>query len=194
LWWPDDVGDKWRHALRHVESLEWSLKRCRGRRTAVQAGGNIGLWPRRMAEVGFRRVLSFEPDDKSRECLEKNVPPHVEVFSCALGVEEGRCAIDHRSLGSHRVVEGLSVRVLPLDSFGLCEVDLLQLDIEGYEWHALSGAAETIARSHPLIHVELRGFTKKYGRSDSEVISLLNGWGYRLMKMLPGNDCVFEHC
>jgi hypothetical protein len=27
LWWPDDVGDRWQHALRHVASLEWAIAR-----------------------------------------------------------------------------------------------------------------------------------------------------------------------
>jgi hypothetical protein len=64
FFWPDDVAERWRHSLRHVEALDWTLKRCAGRRTAVQAGGNMGLWPRKMAEAGFRRVLTFEPDDQ----------------------------------------------------------------------------------------------------------------------------------
>lgn len=192
FFWPDDVAEKWRHSLKHVQALDWTLQRCKGRRTAVQAGGNIGLWPRRMAEAGFRRVLTFEPDDQSRACLEKNVPAHVEVFSCALGAEAGLCSIHHRSLGSHRVVEGASVKVVPIDDFGLSQVDLLQLDIEGYEWHALRGAAETIRRCRPLIHIELRGFGEKYEVSDMAVRGLIGSFGYKLVKELPGNDFVFE--
>lgn len=33
-------------------------------------------------------------------------------------------------------------------------VSVLQLDIEGYEWPAIEGAARTIAKSHPLIVLE----------------------------------------
>lgn len=191
FYWPDDVAEKWRHSLKHVQALDWTLQRCRGRRTAVQAGGNMGLWPRRMKEAGFHRVLSFEPDAVSRACLEKNAPG-VEVYSCALGAGSSTCSIKHRSLGSHNVVEGSDVKVVSLDSFGLMAVDLLQLDVEGYEWHALLGAAETIERCRPLIHLELRGFTEKYGHSDAEVRDMLGRLGYRLVKELPGNDFVFE--
>lgn len=191
IYWPDDVGERWRHSLRHVEALEWTLQRCRGRRTAVQAGGNIGLWPRRMKAAGFHRVMTFEPDDVSRACLERNVPT-ADIYSCALGVKQGVCAIDHRSLGSHRVIEGQSHQVVALDSFGLMALDLLQLDIEGYEWHALVGAEDTIMRCRPLIHIELRGFTEKYGHSDAEVQALIKSFDYRLVKTLPGNDFVFE--
>lgn len=192
LWWPDDVGNRWQHSQRHVKSLEWALARCRRKRTALQAGGNIGLWPRRMALAGFKRVLTFEPDHVSRACLQKNVPALVEVFHYALGAESGSCAVEHRSLGSHRVVAGSSVEVVTIDSFGLLDLDLLQLDIEGYEWHALSGARETIKSCAPLIQVELRDFTAKYGKSDAEVRALLRSLGYEQVSAQPGNDFVFE--
>jgi FkbM family methyltransferase len=192
LFWPDDVADKWQHSLRHMASLDWTLKHCGGRRTAVQAGGNIGIWPRRMAEAGFRRVLTFEPDVFSRKCLERNVSARVEVYPYALGAAAGECDIHHRSLGSHRVVEGSGVNMVPLDSFRLEDVDLLQLDIEGYEWHALAGAVDTLTRCRPMVHIELRGFTEKYGHSDEEVRELLRRHGYKELKALPGNDFVFK--
>lgn len=192
LYWPDDVAEKWKHSLRHVQSLEWSLARCAGRRTAVQAGGNMGLWPRRMAEAGFAKVITFEPDAISRECLQKNVPAGVIVRPEALGAIPGRCSIEHRSLGSHNVTVGTDVDVVTVDGLELVDVDLLQLDLEGYEWHAMKGAVETIERCRPLIQVELRDFTLKYGRSDVEVFELLRSMGYRVVSQQPGNDYVFE--
>jgi FkbM family methyltransferase len=194
FWWPDDVAEKWRHSLRHVQSLDWTLQHYPSRRTAVQAGGNIGLWPRRMKEAGFHRVLSFEPDHESRACLEKNAPG-VEIFSCALGAGLGMCDIKHRSLGSHNVVEGgTSVTIVTLDSFALMALDLLQFDVEGYEWHALLGAVETIKRCRPVIHIELRDFARKYGRSDKEIRHMLFDLRYKEVKALPGNDFVFAPC
>lgn len=191
LYWPDDVGAKWRHSLKHVRSLEWAITACTRRRTAVQAGGNVGIWPRRMAER-FERVYTFEPDDISRACLERNVFKNVTVFAAALGASPGWCEISRESLGSHAVAPGDRVPVMMADALDLQDVDLLQLDVEGYEWHALMGARSTIARCHPLIQVELRNFTKKYGRSDNEVRQLLSSLGYRFVIDQPGNDAVFR--
>jgi FkbM family methyltransferase len=193
-WWPDDVEEKWQHALRHVQSLEWALAHCQrtGRtRTAVQAGGNIGLWPRRMSDV-FARVITFEPDDVSRICLASNVDERVEVSAAALGAAPGCCDIRHRSLGSHQVVSGATVPVRTIDGLELVDLDFLQLDIEGYEWHALQGAAATLARCRPLLQLELRGFTEKYGASDAAVVEFLAGFGYREVSRQRGNDVVFE--
>lgn len=193
FYWPDDIGDKYHHALDHVGSLEWAIAASgRQKRTAVQAGGNIGLWPKRLAEV-FERVITFEPDAISRACLERNVLKNVTVLSEAIGDQAGVCAIKHRGVGSHRVVEGSSVTMTTVDALNLTDVDFLQLDVEGYEWHALKGAEATIARSHPLIQVELRDFTNKYGQTDAAVRGLLAGWGYRESAQRPGSDFVFRH-
>lgn len=191
LYWPNDVGQKYVHSLKHVKSIEWAIARCSQKRTAVQAGGNIGLWPRRLA-ASFRRVISFEPDAISRECLELNVPANVDVRPEALGDAQRACDIERASLGSHRVVDGQRVPVTTVDALGLNDVDLLQLDVEGYEWHALSGAFNTIHRCRPIIQVELRGFTDRYGKSDADVDGLLAGLNYRRVSEQPGNDVVYE--
>ena len=193
IWWPDDVGTKWRHSFKHVRSIEWAMKRARRRRTAVQAGGNIGLWPLALSKR-FESVITFEPDAVSRECLLANVSHlrNVTVMPVALGGRAGTCSIDHRSLGSHRVTEGADVDVITLDSLDLRDVDLLQLDVEGYEWHALGGACNTLARCRPIVQVELRDFGEHYGASDAQVRAFLKSLGYEQVSEQPGNDFVFE--
>jgi len=191
-WWPDDVGAKWQHSLKHVRSVEWAISQCQLRRTAVQAGGNVGLWPKRLADV-FARVITFEPDAISRACLVRNVPAWVEVRSEALG--DGShprcCGLVRQSLGSHYVTPGDRVPMVTIDDLELTDLDFLQLDVEGYEWYALTGAVDTIARCHPLIQVELRGFSEQYGQSDAAIHGLLKTLGYRAVKSEPGNDVVF---
>jgi FkbM family methyltransferase len=191
LFWPDDVGTKWKHSFKHVKSLEWAMAHCPRHRTAVQAGGNIGLWPRRLAER-FQRVITFEPDAESRACLAANVPASVEVRPEALGAKMSQCGITHLSLGSHHVVHGDAIPMISIDSLGLTDVDFLQLDIEGYEWHALSGAMQTLRACRPLVQVELRDFTARYGKTDDDVRFLLGSVGYREVSQQPGNDVVFQ--
>lgn len=190
-YWPDDVGEKYKHSLAHVASIEWAIAACRNRRVAVQAGGNIGLWPRRLAEC-FENVLTFEPEPISRACLEQNVFKNVSVSGAALGAEPGFCTIQRKSLGSHKVTDGDTVQVVTIDSLDLAELDLLQLDVEGYEWHALMGGMETIARCEPVIQVELReAITQHFGKSTDDVRKLLASLGYRLATQRPGSDFVF---
>lgn len=191
VWWPDDVGRKWKHSLKHVRSLEHAIALVPQRRTAVQAGGNIGLWPHRLAQI-FRRVVTFEPDPIARACLEKNVQPHVEIRPEAVGATLSRCGILHSSLGSHHVTRGDEVPIVPIDSLAIEDLDLLQLDVEGYELEALRGAASTIDRCGPIVQVELRGFVSRYGGADSDVVAFLAGLGYKEVSKQPGNDFVYE--
>jgi len=191
LWWPDDVQSKWVHAFKHVRSIEFAISRCPQRRTAVQAGGNIGLWPRRLAK-SFGRVVTFEPDAISRECLSVNVPFNVDIRPEALGQAELSCGLIRDSLGSHYVTHGSDIPMVALDELDLPFVDLIQLDIEGYEWHALDGARATLKRSRPLVQVELRGFSERYGKGDQSIRDLLGEYGYVEVSRQPGADVVFE--
>jgi FkbM family methyltransferase len=192
LAWPEGtVPRQQAHALRHVQGLEVGLRHCRQHRTAVQAGGNVGLWPQRLSTL-FARVITFEPDETSRACLTQNVrAPNVLILPHALGATYDRCAVARKSLGSHRVVVGDAVRVVPLDDLGLTDLDLLQLDIEGYEWHALMGAQQTIDRCGPVLQIELRGFTAKYGHSEADVREWLARHQYQQVATASGADVVF---
>jgi FkbM family methyltransferase len=191
IWWPDTVGDRWVHALMHVKSIEWAIVHCKQWRTAVQAGGNIGLWPARMA-LSFQKVLTFEPDQTSRQCLELNVPKNVEVLSDVLGASVGSCGMTRRGLGSHNVIEGDASPVVPVDDFGLMDVDLVQFDVEGYELEVLKGAEATLARCKPLVQVELRESPlSKYGTTPTEVREWLSARGYRQVSAQQGSDFVF---
>lgn len=175
--WPADTRENQKiHAATHVQLLEFALKRCRQFRTAVQAGGNVGFWPMRMAQL-FTRVLTFEPEPITHAVLAQNMSrfPNVSAFNAALGAEDGHCGIERLSLGSHKVITGDAVDVMMIDGFCLENVDLIQLDIEGYELHALKGAVETIKRCKPILQLEIRGL----GGDDAELFKWLAAHGYR---------------
>lgn len=191
IWWPDATTEKqMRHSKYHVRAIEWAIRNCRQHRTAVQAGGNVGLWPRRLA-ASFNRVLTFEPDAISLECLIKNVPENVVIHPHALGAERGLCHLKHRSLGSGRVFPGDSTLVVTLDELKPKDVDLIAFDVEGYELHALKGAEETIKRWSPMIQVEVRGEEEKYGHTEKDVHEFLGYLGYMQVSLQPGPDAVF---
>jgi FkbM family methyltransferase len=193
--WPVGTRESQKqHALRHVESIYYAIDLCQQHRTAVQAGGNVGLWPLAMAK-NFKKVLTFEPEARSYECLKANINGHdnIQYGQAALGEKEERCSIESRSLGSHRVIAGDAVPVIPLDVFKLDDVDLLQLDVEGYELKALRGAMRTIQKCRPIIQVEMRGFTEEYGGSDEELMEFMLKLRYAKLVDRPGADVIFRH-
>lgn len=164
MWWP--VADQnpsaaYEYVIKRVADSEAAVKACRKRRTCVQAGGYIGFWPMRLA-TSFARVLAFEVMPGCLEACRRNCEAlaNVEVSGLGLGAEDGETLplMPKGTAGSWRLDPqgSLSAQMTTIDALGLTDCDLIVLDIEGHEIEALKGAAETIARCRPVIHVEER--------------------------------------
>lgn len=189
-WPPYTTPNEKPYALKHVQLLEFAIGACKRFRTAVQAGGNIGYWPLRMAQ-SFARVITFEPEPMMFDCLARNLAGHPNVTAqrAALGERTGRCGIERLSFGAHFVTSGDTTDIVPLDRLGIIDLDLLQLDIEGYEIFALRGAAHTIDRCRPIIQVEILG-RAEFAERDKAVLAFMTGRRYREIRR-TGRDYVF---
>ena len=67
-----------------------------------------------------------------------------------------------------------------LEESGIHSVDLIKMDIEGSEYHALRGAAKTLTKHRPVVIIELNeGALRQCGSSSDDVIQLLGTFGYR---------------
>jgi FkbM family methyltransferase len=158
------------------------VRHCKQFRTVIQAGGNIGIWPVSLAQL-FAQVITAEPDEVNYEALCLNTRQHANIcaINAAFGREPSRAAVlahEPGNIGAHRMVEGDEVGVMRIDDLAITDCDLLQLDIEGYEFFALQGAAKTIAASSPVICLELKGLGCQYGTSDRQVTDLLAELNY----------------
>jgi FkbM family methyltransferase len=159
------------------------LEATPGRSVCVQAGGNAGLLPRLLAPH-FRAVYTFEPERELFECLVRNVPGNVYPFRAALGHKPAGAGLSYceeNPGGSALSGEG-DLRLMTVDSLGLEECDLLCLDIEGFELHALMGARQTIDRCSPVISVEIRNLSERYGVTGDQTRQWLQDRGYSLLR------------
>jgi hypothetical protein len=48
----------------------------------------------------------------------------------------------------------VTVSQLTLDSYGFTDVDIIKIDVEGYELQVLEGAVQTIANNRPIVQIE----------------------------------------
>jgi FkbM family methyltransferase len=169
------------------------IAHCRGRDTIVQAGGNVGVWAKRLA-AHFRCVLTFEPDRLNYACLLLNdMPANVRSMHAALGAEPGWVGVElHEpdNFGATRVTDSGPVRQIAIDSLALGACDSICLDVEGAELAALRGATQTIERFGPVIIAENKGLGGRYGVEAGQLESFLAGLNYRVIDQM-GRDTVF---
>lgn len=164
-----------------------SLKRAypflKGSRTAIQAGGNMGAFPWKMAQK-FSKVITAEPDPECFRCLDLNVMEHnVIKLNVAFGEKPGKVSMSYPqadNLGAQFVVPGGDIDAVTIDSLCVMDCDLIYLDVEGAELSALKGAAATIAMSKPLIVVEDKGLSSRFGTGKGDIGKwLASTFGYQ---------------
>lgn len=181
-WWPKDDRECRQAVMRTYKDADHAIALCNAKNVAIQAGGNCGIWARYLAKK-FSTVYTFEPDHLNFLALNLNVlDENVIRMQAALGDKpRGISMIDAgKNIGAHRVGSKGMIPVMRIDDMRLTQLDLLQLDIEGYEVHALRGAVHTIDNCKPVIMLEDKGHHRKYGLADNALNELLETLGYAL--------------
>lgn len=149
--------------------------------TALDVGAWYGPWSRRLARRADV-VVAIEAHPELAELLRRTMPG-VQVHHAAasdgtgeigLSVPPGGPALGLSSVEGRASEDTVVVPRLTIDSLGLRDVRFIKMDVEGHEFAALRGAADTIARDRPLIMLELEERLQDVAR----VVSLLASWHY----------------
>lgn len=192
--WPARDTICWRAVSKGVGSLGLVYRRLSSFRTAIQAGGNMGVYPAALA-TRFARVITAEPDPECFAYLDQNVTePNVTKMQVAFVAAPANLAmsyIDPENCGNQRTIPGEGIPGIPIDALGVKDCDLIYLDIEGAELAALKGAEETIRLTKPLICIEDNGLSEFYGVAKGATGKWLEQtFGYRRIDAF-GRDVVF---
>jgi len=162
MWWPDydHSPPKCFGKVRlQINAMDATIAQSRGFDLCVQAGGHVGMWPDQLARV-YGKVITFEPDPALFACMEKNLAgrENIEMHRKALGRADAEVLMmPHPSAGSWYVSDRgrVLVKQTTIDGLNLPACDAIILDIEGSEVEALAGAAETIKKFRPVLHLEI---------------------------------------
>lgn len=131
------------------------------RRTVIQAGGHVGVWPQRLSKV-FDYVVSFEPQlfswqVCSEACRQRQ---NTLVINGALGSTIGVSKVSGEPLSGSACMStthGQDTAVYTVDALPVFirhSVDAMFLDVQGCELDVLKGALETIEKQKPLLVLE----------------------------------------
>jgi len=169
--------------------------------TILDIGANIGVTTLNFAKiVGVSgKVYSFEPDPVNLISLQKNIKlnsfNNIILNKIGLGNNTGKFKIhtmDVNNKGMNRIIEitdnneiGHEINVTTIDTYvtenKLQKIDVIKIDVEGFEYNVLQGAYNTLKRFHPKLFVELDNrLLTDQGKSAKELIEYLINLEYNI--------------
>lgn len=190
--WPDSDKKAFKYFSDKVNSQapQEISKFCKNTRNVIQAGGHCGLYAFQYAKI-FNHVYTFEPEHLNHFCLQKNLDGinNIEIHQCALGKETTTISlnINEKNCGNHSINlkdEG-NISLKTIDSFKIQNVDLIHLDLEGFELYALQGATKTIKRFKPVIVLETNNFCENYNYTVEQLEEYLTSISYKRLVKWP---------
>lgn len=194
--------------------------------TIVDVGANIGVYTLESSLVvgPTGRVISIEAAPRNAQALRRNIElngmENIVVLETAVGEITSSATLALSAggnlgmftLGAASGEKEYRVAVRRLDDLlaekRVDKVDLIKMDIEGSEYHALLGAVGTLSRHRPTLVIELNeGALRGCRSSANEVKKLLRecgyrGWsiGRRVVRVIPDSqgthdcdECLFIH-
>ncbi len=170
------------------------LSRLRSGTTFVDIGANLGYYTV-LACKRVGRIVAYEPAKENVDLLKKNVgvnaATNVTVVQSGIGdtIETRKLSLDADNKGKHSLLDGggrsEDIAITTLDrslaDLGVSRVDLIKMDIEGWEAHAFAGMRETLRRDRPAIFFEYAPTRiKQAGRDPYAMLRSLGKLGYGL--------------
>lgn len=173
----------------------------------IDVGANIGRWSLLSAKLfQTKKIYSFEPFLKTYHRLRKNISLNsslnIETFNLALNNKSelvtmataseknsGMNFISNTKSNSINQVESVTLDFF-IQSHDIKKIDLMKIDVEGFEMNVLKGAQQMIQQHHPVIICEINDtLLAKNKTSPKNVFDFLVDHKYQIKK-LPNMETV----
>lgn len=178
----------------------------------IDAGANLGYHTVQFAKLA-KTVYAFEPqkmifNQMCTNLLFNGVSDNVYTYRYGLGekfetkqlcsaeehdfkngiINFGGRGIKDEPIDNNRWFD--IIEIIPLDSLQIDVCNLIKMDIQGYEFYALTGAMKLITKNYPVMLMENSG-----QELDKKAIKILSDLGYECYRYMIGTaeDCILIH-
>lgn len=202
------VPQRLRHFTDTYETVFWKIvmDEMRPGDVIADVGAFLGFYTFAFARRSGRggRVVAFEPDPSNIAFL-KNISGRYklslkpEIIACAVGEKRQRLSFDSQGSFTSDVIasnppkgELKEVECVSLDEFfGDENLDIIKIDVEGYEENVLLGARNILNRKNGFpraVFIEVHPYAwAKYGATDKVILSILWDARYRVLNIQGKN-------
>ncbi len=168
--------------------------------TFVDIGANIGhlsleAWKR----VGSNgNVIAVEGNRKIFKYLCKNATlnnANIKLLNLIIGAKSGYAGIQNRKADDmNQVLEKGNIEMKTLDEicFDLDKIDLLKIDVEGYELEVLRGGTLTLNKTNKILIEILEEFNHNLEQTSHIIFEFLKEKNFRVLKDLGNGNVLFE--
>lgn len=170
----------------------------------IDVGANVGNYSIKYAKnYPNAMIWAFEPCEKTYDKLCENIYMYKNILSCKIGLgSKQQTAIlnEYLSSGDNSILYNKNekfqkrqrIGIIRLDDFlegrnDMQKIDILKIDVQGYEMEVLKGAIETLKHTK-LIFIEGQ-FNRQYEKAATcfDIGKFLFKYGFRCKSMLNVN-------
>jgi hypothetical protein len=180
----------------------------------IDIGANIGTWSLCASKIvgSSGKVMSFEPHPSFYSYLFDNIQlnksTNIKSYNFGLSNERDKLYFSNNNdtmnfVQIKKEVDSIVVDVERLDEFTneLEIVDLIKIDVEGYELFVLKGGIETLKKTKKIIFESSLEFCQRFNYKTSDIIAFLADLNFKVYKLddilfqnqLPKDYQSFEH-
>jgi FkbM family methyltransferase len=176
----------------------------------IDIGAHVGISVLHWAEL-FKNIYAYEPMKDHFDCLKRNTDHllNVELYNFAISNETKMLKGAYRTSknsGSFQLIDDMytqpskksprelySIPSHRLDDFIFSKINLIKIDVEGWEFEVLKGAVNTIKLHRPVLLVEYTGGSSKKSLHQYDPIEyqkLITELNYKPVKT-SGDDTIY---
>jgi FkbM family methyltransferase len=161
-------------------------------------GANVGYYSAIFSFYSPKgKIFAFEPSYKNFNFLRLNLKNHSNIYLSDNAVSNftgEKQAIIHSKWNVE--TEERLFKFIKLDDFivqnKIYHIDLIKIDIDGYELEALQGMNYILKKINPYILIEINHASHTRNISEQQIIDFLESYNYEIIKILDKENYFFK--
>jgi len=193
--YPSELSrELWMDSSWAIETPNFCKKYLRTGDVVVDVGANIGTVTLQasICVESSGKIYSIEPHPQIFKFLNENIKlnkfDNVKLFNVAVGNKSGTILFSNqRSDCQNKIVleksdETIEVPIKLLDELAInvAKIDLLKIDVEGFEQFVLLGAKKTLEKTKCVYIETIERLYNYYNYDSKKIVEILNNYGFEL--------------